>query len=114
MDEDGNEPVKPPVELVAVDGQLAIIVSTTSLTFRQLCIIDDDSQAGGDTSATTLSHLWYFLLTNPACLRRLRKEVDDAFPPGEDSTRDFAKQGSMPYLNACMLSDLILLPISTN
>ena len=26
MDEDGNEPVKPTKELVAVDGQLAIIV----------------------------------------------------------------------------------------
>lgn len=30
MDEDGHEPVKPSLELVAVDGQLAVIVSSLS------------------------------------------------------------------------------------
>ena len=60
------------------------------------------ARGGADTAATTLSHLWYFLLSNPACLERLRKEVDDAFPSGEDSSLDLTKQGLMPYLNACM------------
>ena len=46
--------------------------------------------------------MWYFLMSNPGCLERLRKEVDDAFPPGEDSSLNLTKQGLMPYLNACM------------
>ena len=83
MDEDGHEPVKPTKALVAVDGQLAII-------------------AGGDTTATTLSHLVYFLLRYPSYMERLRKEVDKAFPQGEDSMLDFTKQTNMPFLNACM------------
>lgn len=84
MDEDGHEAVKPTKALVAVDGQLAII-------------------AGGDTTATTLSHLVYYMLRYPKYLDRLRKEVDETFPDGADSTLDFTKQtNSMPFLNACM------------
>ena len=67
-------------------------------------------QAGSDTAATTLSHLWYFLLSNPDCFARLRKEIDDAFPRGEDSMRDLTKQGAMPYLNACINEALRLFP----
>lgn len=59
-------------------------------------------QAGADTTSTTLSHLWYLLLRNPTCLERLRKEVDEVFAQGDEP--DFAKQVSMPYLNACLLS----------
>ena len=83
MDENGYEPIKPTKALVAVDGQLAII-------------------AGGDTTATTLSHIFYFLLRHPTYLERLRREVDEVFPQGEDSTLDFTKQTTMPFLNACM------------
>ena len=59
--------------------------------------------AGSDTSATALSHIFYFLFRRPECLQRLYAEVDEAFPQGED-TMDFTKQAEMPYLNACMLS----------
>lgn len=83
MDEDGQEPVKPGKEMVKVDGQVAI-------------------GAGGDTAATTLVHTWYFLLQNPKVMERLKKEVDEVFPPGEDSAMDATKQSLMPYLNACM------------
>ncbi|THH00159.1 hypothetical protein EW026_g2323 [Hermanssonia centrifuga] len=91
MDEDGVEPIKPSLETCAIDGQLAII-------------------AGSDTAATALAHLWYFLLSQPQCFNRLRKEVDDAFPPGEDSLMDLARQGAMPYLNACINESLRLYP----
>ena len=57
MDEDGYEPIKPTKALVAGDGLLNIIT-------------------GGDTAATTLSHLLYFLLRYPTYLERLRREVD--------------------------------------
>ena len=82
-DEDGVEPVKPDKVLAVIDGQLAII-------------------AGGDTTAITLSHVIYFLLRYPTYMERLRREVDEAFPQGEDSTLDFTKQTNMPLLNACM------------
>ncbi|GJE95883.1 cytochrome P450 [Phanerochaete sordida] len=92
MDEDGHEAVKPTKALVAVDGQLAII-------------------AGGDTTATTLSHLVYYMLRYPKYLDRLRKEVDETFPDGADSTLDFTKQtNSMPFLNACINEALRLYP----
>lgn len=90
-DEEGHEPVKPAMELCAVDGMLAVI-------------------AGSDTAATTLSHLWYFLLTQPKCLAALRQEVNEAFPHGMEGIADFAKQGNMPYLNACINEALRLWP----
>nr|AAX81445.1 high nitrogen upregulated cytochrome P450 monooxygenase 1 [Phanerodontia chrysosporium] len=91
MDEDGHEAVRPTKALVAVDGQLAII-------------------AGGDTTATTLSHIVYFLLRYPIYLDRLRKEIDETFPDGADSTLDFTKQTNMPFLNACINEALRLYP----
>ena len=83
MDEDGLESERPSKELIKVDGQVAI-------------------GAGGDTAATTLSHLWYLLLSNPGVMAKLRKEVDEYFPPGEESPMDATVQSNMPYLNACM------------
>jgi cytochrome P450 len=83
MDEDGLEDVNPDKEIVKVDGRVAI-------------------GAGGDTAATTLSQIWYFLLRNPRVLARLRQEIDEAFPHGEALSIDATKQGLMPYLNACV------------
>jgi cytochrome P450 len=57
--------------------------------------------AGSDTTATTLTALWYYLLLEPAKLDRLRNEVDTCFPPGEEPL-DFTRMVNMPYLNACM------------
>lgn len=70
-----------PEELLA-DGMLAII-------------------AGSDTTATMLSHLFYFMLRHPQCAERLRKELAATFPHDEDPI-NFARLGEMPYLNACM------------
>lgn len=101
MDEDSNGGQKPSEDLVAVDGHLAIVVSPVCILFtsRRLKV---STQAGADTVAISLSHIWYFLLNKPNCLQRLRKELDDTFPLGEDSSLNFAKQSTMPYLNACM------------
>lgn len=80
MDEDGFEEEKPGKELVKVDGQVAI-------------------GAGGDTALMTLAHLWYFLLKNPQYMQKLKKEVDEYFPPEEEFVMDVAKVSGMPYLN---------------
>lgn len=56
-----------------------------------------------------MAALCYFLLLNKQdtapgeiCIwDRLRDEVDDAFPDGEEP-RDYTKMAGMPYLNAVM------------
>ncbi len=84
MNEDGVGVNKPSPEAIIADGMLSII-------------------AGSDTSAIALSHVFYFFLRKPECLRKLQAEIDHVFPQGED-TMDFTEQAEMPYLNACMLS----------
>lgn len=56
--------------------------------------------AGSDTTSSTLSAIWYFLLKDPVALARVRAEVDLAFQ-GEDAF-DFAKMGGLPYVNGVM------------
>ena len=58
--------------------------------------------AGSDTTATTLSSIFYFLLSNPACFTRLRADIDGAFPPGVKEPTDTTVLAQMPYLNAVM------------
>ena len=57
--------------------------------------------AGSDTSATALSHIFWFLIKNPDVKKRLQAEIDSTFPDGED-TADYTKQTEMRYLNAVM------------
>ncbi|TCD71818.1 hypothetical protein EIP91_003161 [Steccherinum ochraceum] len=91
MDGDDLESVKPPMDTVASDGALAIV-------------------AGSDTSATALSHCFYFLLRNPKCMQRLREEIESIYPGATDTTLDFAQQAEMPYLNACINEAMRLYP----
>lgn len=61
--------------------------------------------AGSDTTSTTLSGVFFNLLTHPEYYERLRREVDDVFPPGEDPLSDAnagARMAEMKYLNAVM------------
>ncbi|KAI0812259.1 cytochrome P450 [Irpex lacteus] len=60
--------------------------------------------AGSDTTASALSQLWYFLLKNPQCYARLRKEVL------AENDGDYNRQANMPYLNACINEALRLYP----
>lgn len=57
--------------------------------------------AGSDTTATTLSSVIYFLLLNTEKFKRLRREIDNYFPPGE-GPMDPTQMVGMPYLNGCM------------
>lgn len=90
IDEDDVETVKPTMTEVVSDGGLAII-------------------AGSDTAATTMSNLFFFLLSNPTAYARLQHEVDANFPPGEDPL-NASKHARMDYLNAVINESLRLLP----
>lgn len=78
-----------PDELIA-DGMLAVI-------------------AGSDTTAIVLSHFLYYMMRHPECAEHLRREIDKAFPNGEEPL-DFARLAELPYLNACINEALRLLP----
>jgi cytochrome P450 len=90
IDEGEVEKIKPPLPVVFSDGLLAVV-------------------AGSDTTATAISALVYFLLRNPVASNRLRAEIDQYFPRGEEPD-NFTKMASMPYLNACINEALRLLP----
>ncbi|KAI0347604.1 cytochrome P450 [Trametopsis cervina] len=76
---------RPVLEAVTGDAMLAVI-------------------AGSDTTATALSHLWYFLLKNPQYYERLRAEVLS------EAEGDFKAQVELPFLNACINESLRLYP----
>lgn len=79
IDEGGIEPIPPTPQEVESDGMLAIV-------------------AGSDTTSTALSNLFWYLLQNPECYNRLRKEVDAL---GNDLINT-AQHAHMHYLNAVM------------
>ncbi|EGN94651.1 hypothetical protein SERLA73DRAFT_187691 [Serpula lacrymans var. lacrymans S7.3] len=97
MDEEGHETVRPSQPVVISDSLLAIL-------------------AGSDTTATSLSVLFYFILRHPEVYKRLQTEIDLAFhTEGEGKEEaedpvDFAKMAGMPYLNACINEALRLYP----
>ncbi|GJE94463.1 cytochrome P450 [Phanerochaete sordida] len=66
--------------------------------------------AGSDTAATALTHLCYYFLQRPECLRRLRHEIEEVYPSLGDELEDLARQADMLYLNACLNETLRLLP----
>lgn len=87
----GNEDGKrtsPPLGSLVAEGEVAIV-------------------AGSDTTATTLSGVFYYLLSEPnlRSYKKLQAEIDEAFPPGIDggAAFDHGKLGELPYLNAVML-----------
>ncbi|KIK98681.1 hypothetical protein PAXRUDRAFT_31013 [Paxillus rubicundulus Ve08.2h10] len=90
IDEAGIERCPPTFAEVASDGVLAIV-------------------AGSDTTATTLSSLFWALLDNPTAYRRLQEEIDRYYPPGEDAVST-AHHQQMNYLNAVINETLRLFP----
>jgi cytochrome P450 len=82
IDEGGVNKEPPTMAQVISDGSFAII-------------------AGSDTTATVLSNLFYFLMTNHEAYKRLQAEVDKFYPEDEDP---FATKHheEMSYLTACM------------
>ncbi|KAH7257841.1 cytochrome P450 [Fusarium tricinctum] len=63
--------------------------------------------AGSETTAITLSAVFYYLLRNPTCYEKLQKELDEAAKAGAFSDYEtglvtFAEAQKFPYLHACV------------
>ncbi|KAF5314216.1 hypothetical protein D9758_018181 [Tetrapyrgos nigripes] len=94
-DEAGFEKSKPSIASVVADGTLAIV-------------------AGADTTVSALSSLFYFLLSDPTCYKRLQQEVDAVYPPGSDPL-DVSKHAELVFMNGCLNEALRLQPpVPTN
>ncbi|KAK7037631.1 hypothetical protein VNI00_010847 [Paramarasmius palmivorus] len=89
-DEAGLEKSPPSLETVTSDSALAIV-------------------AGSDTTASAMSSLFWFLLSNPEWYKRLQKEVDEVYPEGDDAL-DASRHGKMKVLGACLDECLRLAP----
>ncbi|KAL5514428.1 hypothetical protein ACEPAG_2516 [Sanghuangporus baumii] len=82
-----------------------------SLSLDELVVSGETAiVAGSDTTSTTLTGIWYFLLSHPECYERLQKEVDATFPPGEGDALDPVRLAEMKYLNAVINEGLRLQP----
>ncbi|KAJ7161479.1 cytochrome P450 [Mycena crocata] len=88
--EAGLEKQKPTLECSAADGVVAVV-------------------AASDTTASTLSSLVWFLLSNPEYYRRLQQELDDVFADGDDPL-DVSKHEQLHFLSACINETLRLHP----
>ncbi|KAH7118641.1 cytochrome P450 [Dactylonectria estremocensis] len=67
--------------------------------------------AGTETTAAALTSTLYLLYTHPECLKKLRHEVDDAFPGTQVPTYETASK--LPFLRACIEESLRVRPASS-
>lgn len=63
--------------------------------------------AGSETTAISLSAVFYYLLRNPTAMARLRQEIDEASRSGlfhdhEEGVVTFQEAQKLPYLDACI------------
>ena len=63
--------------------------------------------AGSETTAISLSSVFYYLLKNPRCMKVLMKELDDRaregyFKDGEHGLVTWTESQGLPYLDACI------------
>ncbi|KLO12993.1 high nitrogen upregulated cytochrome P450 monooxygenase 2 [Schizopora paradoxa] len=65
--------------------------------------------AGSDSTASVLSGIFYYLITNRSARQRLQEEIDTTILPGGDPF-DAATLAAMPYLNAVINEVLRLQP----
>lgn len=74
---------------------------------RVLTMAVSMSFAGSDTTAISLSAVFYYLLKNPQCYRKLMEEIDTAIKVGDIQNRftglvTWAESQRLPYLDACI------------
>ncbi|KAH7014166.1 cytochrome P450 [Microdochium trichocladiopsis] len=66
--------------------------------------------AGSDTTAASLTCLFFLLATNPKVLKALQKEIDHAYESTANSTPDSLALGKLTYLNAVINETIRLHP----
>ncbi|KAF8512371.1 cytochrome P450 [Hysterangium stoloniferum] len=69
--------------------------------------------AGTDTTATTLSNTFYYLMSHPEIMKRLQKEIDEVFPRGTSIFDNF-RAADMKYLKAVINETSRLAPVVPN
>lgn len=72
---------------------------------RVLTMTTSIALAGSDTAAISLSAVFYHLLHNPECYRRLNAEITEAVTSGIFHNSDIISWGEaqkLPYLDACI------------
>jgi len=81
---------------------------------RQLPMLQGDSRliivAGSDTSAVTLTHLFYHIATEEGLINRLRQEIDSLVGSGNDEHISHDKIKDAPLLNGAINETLRLNP----
>ncbi|MCJ1384791.1 hypothetical protein MMC17_007909 [Xylographa soralifera] len=63
--------------------------------------------AGSETTAISLAAVFYYLLKNPSCYKKLVEEIDEAIKSGEVEDRStglvtWTESQKLPYLDACV------------
>lgn len=74
---------------------------------RVLTMATSMAFAGSETTAISLSAVFYYLLKNPSCLEKLNAELDASVPNGIVEDRpskmiSWAESQKLPYLDACI------------
>ncbi|KAH0021032.1 cytochrome protein, partial [Aureobasidium melanogenum] len=65
--------------------------------------------AGSTTTAIAMTNVMYMLLKNPACMQKLRDEVDDVLD-GDEVIAPYEKVKYLPYLRACLDESMRIFP----
>lgn len=108
--EDGEGIIQRNNQQLVVEGLAAIIAGYVAFPRSPFGIGQGFIQGNrSDTTAVTLSNLWYYLLTHPVYYKRLQQEVDATFLLGEDPI-DQDRLARMEFLNACINETLRLAP----
>lgn len=68
--------------------------------------------AGSDTTAIAMNNVVFWLLKHPACLARLREEID-AVLDADEVIAPYDKVKHLPYLRACLDESLRITPPTT-
>ncbi|KAM0428145.1 hypothetical protein ACHAPT_007045 [Fusarium lateritium] len=80
-------------------------------SFHVLAGCTSNMVAGSDTTAISLSAVLYYLLKHPACLQKLRDEIDDLTAQrGLSKSPTFKESQQMPYLQAVIKEALRMHP----
>lgn len=68
--------------------------------------------AGSDTTAIAMNNVMYWLLKNPRCMSKVRKEIDSVLDVDE-VVAPYDKVKHLPYLRACLDESLRIVPPTT-
>ncbi|KAH8834977.1 cytochrome P450 [Flagelloscypha sp. PMI_526] len=78
----------------------------TFLTYAGAAILE----AGSETVATAIETFLLFMLANPRCLERVRKEIDEIV--GEGRMPNFDDEDRLEYLKACIKESARMRPVA--